>query len=64
MDINSFGFFTTTIPESEMTAQMMCDFALKCYNLFLLYFYFSVMKFVITTVQRCIRRFTKLSRGF
>ena len=37
-DLNTFGFFTQSIPASEFTWDMVCDFALKCYNLFLLYF--------------------------
>ena len=63
MDINTFGFFTQTIPADAFTADMMCDFALKCYNLFLLYFYFSVLKWVVCVVQRCARRFSKFTRG-
>lgn len=63
MDINTFGFFTQTIPEAQFTWQMACDFALKCYNLFLLYFYFNVLKFAITTIQRCVRRFSKITKG-
>lgn len=61
-DLNSFGFFTQSIPAADFTWDMVCDFALKCYNLFLLYFYFCVAKFAIQTVQRCCRRFSKLGK--
>lgn len=61
-DLNTFGFFTQSIPAADFTWDMVCDFALKCYNLFLLYFYFCVAKFAIQTVQRCCRRFSKLGK--
>lgn len=60
-DINTFGFFTQVVPAADFDWQMACDFALKCYNLFLLYFYFEILKFVISTVQRCSRRFNKIN---
>lgn len=62
MDITNFGFFTQTIADADFTSQMMCDFALKCYNLFLLYFYFQVIKFTVITVQKSVRRFSKWMR--
>lgn len=62
MDLNTFGFFTETINASAMTDQMMVDFALKCYNLFLLNFYFQIMKWMVASVQRVVRRFGKFNR--
>lgn len=59
MDINNFGFFLEKISGAEMTWDMQVDFMLKCYNLFLLYFYFEIMKFVIGIVQRIVRRASK-----
>lgn len=61
-DLNSFGFFTQSIPAAEFSWDMVCDFALKCYNLFLMYFYFCIAKFAVQTVERCCRRFSKLGK--
>lgn len=63
MDINNFPFFMETISTDVLTPQMCIDFAIKCYNLFLLFFYFNVVKFVVTTTQRCMRRLSKWTRG-
>lgn len=63
MDINNFPFFMETISTDILTPQMCIDFAIRCYNLFLLYFYFNVIKFVVTTAQRCMRRMSKFTRG-
>lgn len=62
MDLNTFSFFTQQIPYQEFDWQMMCDFALKCYNLFLLFFYFNVAKFIIRTLQYTVRRLSRFSR--
>lgn len=64
MDLNTFGFYLQTVPIDALTDQMCIDFALKCYNLFLLFFYFNVIKYVITIGQRCMRRLSKFTRGF
>lgn len=63
MDINNFPFFMESISTDVLTAQMCIDFAIRCYNLFLLFFYFNVIKFVVTTAQRCMRRMSKFTRG-
>lgn len=63
MDINNFPFFMETISTDVLTSQMCIDFAIRCYNLFLLFFYFNVIKFVVTTAQRCMRRMSKFTRG-
>lgn len=63
MDLNSFGFFVETV--SENTVNMVggdINFAMKCYNLFLLYFYFEIMKFVIQVVQFSIRKMSRFSK--
>lgn len=63
MDLTSFGFITQSV--SENTIQVVggsVNFAMKCYNLFLLYFYFEIMKFVLDFVPRCIRRMSKFER--
>ena len=63
MDLTSFGFITETV--SENTIQVVggsVNFAMKCYNLFLLYFYFEIMKFVLQFVPECIRRMSKFER--
>ena len=64
MDLTSFGFITETV--SENTIQVVggsVNFAMKCYNLFLLYFYFEIMKFVLKFVPECIRRMRKFERN-
>lgn len=63
MDITNFGFYMESIPWDSWNNQMALDFALKCYNLFLLYFYFNVMKFAVTTFQRIVRRMSKFTNG-
>lgn len=63
MDLNSFGFFVESV--SENTVQMVggdINFAMKCYNLFLLYFYFEIMKYVIKCCQFAIRKMSRFSR--
>lgn len=64
MDLNTFGFYLQTVSTDTLTPQMCIDFALKCYNLFLLFFYFNVIKYVITIAQRCMRRLSKWTRGY
>ena len=61
-DLNTFDFLRSLFRLLILLWDMVCDFALKCYNLFLLYFYFCVAKFAIQTVQRCCRRFSKLGK--
>lgn len=45
-----FGFITEQIQAEAFTWQSQIDFITKCYNLFLLFFYFQIMKFVIQTI--------------
>lgn len=54
-----FGFITQQISASSFDWQAQIDFACKCYNLFLLYFYFEIMKYVLGVVQRAVRRMSK-----
>lgn len=63
MDVNVFGFINETISTDVLTAQTCIDFAIRCYNLFLLFFYFNIFKYVTTTAQRCMRRMSKFTRG-
>ena len=63
MDLNTFGFFVETV--SENTVNMVggdINFAMKCYNLFLLYFYFEIMKYAIQCVQFAIRKMSRFSK--
>ena len=52
-----FGFFTESLGHWDWV--FACDFALKCYNLFLLYFYFEIAKFIVCYTQKIIRRFKR-----
>lgn len=64
MNLTEFGFMIESV--SENTVNMVggdINFAMKCYNLFLLFFYFEIMKFIIEFVPRCIRRMSKFTRG-
>lgn len=64
MDLMSFGFMTQTV--SENTVNMVggdINFAMRCYNLFLLYFYFEIMKYVIKCVQFAMRKMSRFDRG-
>lgn len=61
-DIQQFGFIIDQIAASSFDWQAQIDFICKCYNLFLLYFYFEIMKFVINVIQRCVRRMSKFSK--
>lgn len=63
MDLQTFQFFTESV--SENTVQVTggdINFAMKCYNLFLLYFYFEIMKFVIKSCQFAIRKMSRFSK--
>lgn len=53
-NLMQFGFMTESA--GSWNWQMCCDFAIKCYNLFLMFFYFNIFKFVVRTVQVTIRR--------
>lgn len=64
MNLTEFGFLVESV--SENTVQIVggsVNFAMKCYNLFLLYFYFQIMKFCLEFIPRCIRRMSKFTRG-
>ncbi|MBQ8527248.1 MAG: hypothetical protein IJ429_02125 [Lachnospiraceae bacterium] len=63
MDLNTFAFYMETIPTEVLTHQDCIDFALRCYNLFLAFFYFNIIKYFVTTAQRCMRRMSKFTRG-
>lgn len=56
MNSVEFGFITQQIEASSFNFQAQIDFACKCYNLFLLYFYFQVMKFVIVSVTHAFKK--------
>lgn len=45
-----FGFITQQIEASAYNCQAEVDLICKCYNLFLLFFYFLLLKFVIETI--------------
>lgn len=58
-----FGFITESV--GEWNWQQCCDFAIKCYNLFLMFFYFNIIKFTVIQVQHIVRRMKKFTnRGF
>ena len=59
MNSVQFGFITQQIQASTFDWQAQVDFICKCYNLFLLFFYFEIMKFVLGVVQRVVRRMSK-----
>lgn len=56
-NLQSFGFYTQSLGAWDW--QSCCDFALKCYNLFLLFFYFNIIKFIVRTAQTVVRRFKR-----
>lgn len=56
-DLQTFGFYTESL--GVWTWQDCYDFALKCYNLFLTFFYFNILKYVIHCVQTVVRRMKK-----
>ena len=55
MNSIEFGFITQQISASSFDWQTQIDFICKCYNLFLLFFYFNICKFVITEVRHWFR---------
>lgn len=57
----TFGFIQH-IESSGFDWQSQVDFLCKCYNLFLLYFYFEIMKYVVSVVQKVIRRASRFSK--
>ena len=64
MNLQQFAFLTETV--SENTVNVIggnINFAMKCYNLFLAFFYFEIMKFILEFVPRCVRRMSKFTRG-
>lgn len=64
MNLTEFGFLVESVSENTVNvAGGTINFAMKCYNLFLLYFYFEIMKFILTFVPQCIRRMSKFTRG-
>lgn len=64
MNLTEFGFLVETVSENTVNVTGgTINFAMKCYNLFLLYFYFEIMKFILTFVPHCIRRMSKFTRG-
>lgn len=56
-NLQTFGFYTQSLGEWDW--QSCCDFALKCYNLFLMFFYFNIIKYLLRTVQTAVRRLKK-----
>lgn len=64
MNLTEFGFMLESVSENTINvAGGTINFAMKCYNLFLLYFYFQIMKFILEFVPRCIRRMSKFTRS-
>ena len=58
-----FGFMTE--PVGGWTWDMVYAFAIKCYNLFLMFFYFNIFKFTVLEVQKIVRRMKKFTnRGY
>ena len=60
-NIMQVGFMTETV--GDWTWDMVYAFAIKCYNLFLAFFYFNIIKFVVFEVQKIVRRLKKFSNG-
>jgi len=58
-NVMSWGFMPETINVEVWDWQTCCNFAIKCYNLFLAFFYFNILKFVVHTVQVSVRRFKR-----
>ncbi len=57
--ILQFNFITQTVSEwSEVQAM---NFAIKFYNLFLLFVYFEIARFIIYEIQVIARRFKKFT---
>lgn len=55
MNSVTFGFITEQIAAETFNWQAQIDFICKCYNLFLLYFYFEIGKFVVNQVKTWFR---------
>lgn len=60
-NLMQFGFMTEC-PDT-WTWTMVYNFAVKCYNLFLMFFYFNIMKFVVREFQYIVRRMKKFTNG-
>ena len=60
-NLMQFGFMTENV--DNWTWSMVYAFAIKCYNLFLLFFYFNVFKFVVYEFQKIVRRMKKFTSG-
>ena len=62
-NLMQFGFMTE--PVGDWSWDMVYSFAIKCYNLFLMFFYFNIFKFVILEFQKIVRRMKKFTnRGY